>query len=83
MKLEIIAPEGFIFTGNVTSVSVPGTYSAFTILKNHAPIISSLTKGVITYVLADERECQICIDGGFVEVYNNLITVCVEKILEQ
>ncbi len=80
MRLEIISPEGLIFKGDVTAVSVPGTYSAFTILNNHAPIISSLTKGFISYVLEDGEECQIYVDGGFVEVDNNLITICIEKI---
>lgn len=80
MKLEILSPEGLVFTGEVLSVSVPGSYSAFTILKNHAPIISSLSKGVVSYVLDGEGEKEILIDGGFVEVDNNVVTICIETI---
>ena len=69
-----------VFTGEVLSVSVPGLYSAFTILKNHAPIISSLSKGVVSYVLDGEGEKEILIDGGFVEVDNNVVTICIETI---
>ncbi len=80
MKLEILSPEGLVFTGEVLSVSVPGSYSAFTILKNHAPIISSLSKGVVSYVLDGDGEKEILIDGGFVEVDNNVVTICIETI---
>ena len=80
MRLEILSPEGLVFTGEVLSVSVPGSYSAFTILKNHAPIISSLSKGVVSYMLDGEGEKEILIDGGFVEVDNNVVTICIETI---
>lgn len=80
MRLEILSPEGLVFTGEVLSVSVPGSYSAFTILKNHAPIISSLSKGVVSYVLDGDGEKEILIDGGFVEVDNNVVTICIETI---
>ena len=80
MRLEILSPEGLVFAGEVLSVSVPGSYSAFTILKNHAPIISSLSKGVVSYVLDGEGEKEILIDGGFVEVDNNVVTICIETI---
>ncbi|MBQ7389153.1 MAG: ATP synthase F1 subunit epsilon [Paludibacteraceae bacterium] len=80
MRLEILSPEGLVFTGEVLSVSLPGSYSAFTILKNHAPIISSLSKGVVSYVLDGEGEKEILIDGGFVEVDNNVVTICIETI---
>ena len=83
MKLEILSPEGLVFEGGVISVSVPGTYSAFTILNNHAPIISSLTKGVVAYVLDNGEEQELFIGGGFVEVDNNVVTICIEKIIER
>ena len=41
MKLEIITPEQIYFTGEVTSVTLPGTSGLFTVWENHAPLISS------------------------------------------
>lgn len=81
MKLEIISPHGTIFAGNVTAVSLPGKFSAFEVLNNHAPIISSLDKGNVTY-RTESGERTLVVDGGFVEVENNVITVCVENVLE-
>ncbi len=80
MKLEIISPKGKIFAGDVTSVSLPGTFSAFEVLNNHAPIISSLKSGKIVYK-TDDAERELTIEDGFVEVENNVVTVCVEKVV--
>ena len=47
MYLEIISPEAKIYSGEVSSVSVPGEAGSFQILNNHAPIVSNLKKGSI------------------------------------
>jgi F-type H+-transporting ATPase subunit epsilon len=79
MKLEIITPEQTYFSGNVTSVSLPGTMGLFTVWENHAPLISSLTKGKITYK-DDKDETELLVDGGFAEINNNVVTVCIETV---
>ena len=50
MECTIITPEEKLYAGNVTSVKVPGTSGQFQILKGHAPIVSSLDKGVVNVV---------------------------------
>ncbi|MEW7289810.1 F0F1 ATP synthase subunit epsilon [Aquimarina sp. 2304DJ70-9] len=45
MYLEIVTPEAVLFSGEVTSVAVPGVDGEFQMLDNHAPIISLLAKG--------------------------------------
>ena len=81
LKLEIYTPNGVLFNGKVTSVTLPGTKGIFTVLKNHGAIISSLTKGVIKYVI-DEEITTIDVLGGFVEVKNNVVTVCLETVIK-
>ena len=81
MKLEIITPEQIIFSGEVSLVTVPGTKGRFTILEQHAPIISSLEKGVITYRV-DGNDVNVQSGGGFVEVNNNVISIAVEVVSE-
>ncbi len=73
LKLKIVSPEKVEFTGEVESVKVPGTKGNFEILQNHAPIISTLQKGVVEY---DGK--QLAILGGFVEVQKNEVSLCVE-----
>ncbi len=69
----IVSPERIEFTGEVESVKVPGTQGNFEILSDHAPLISTLQKGVVEY---DGKQLQIL--GGFVEVQKNSVSLCVE-----
>ena len=73
LKLKIVSPERVEFEGEVDSVKVPGAMGSFEILTNHAPLISSLQKGVIEYAGK-----QLDILGGFVAVQKNEVSVCVE-----
>ncbi len=73
LKLKIVSPERVEFDGEVESVTVPGTLGNFEVLTGHAPIISSLQKGVVEY---DDK--QLPITGGFVAVQKNEVSVCVE-----
>ena len=79
MKLEIITPEQIYFSGEVTSVTLPGKKGSFTLWENHAPIISSLTKGKMSYK-SDNKNFELNIEGGFAEVNKNVVTVCLELI---
>ncbi|PVX45695.1 F-type H+-transporting ATPase subunit epsilon [Flavobacterium sp. 103] len=47
MLLEIVSPEAKLFSGEITSISVPGVDGRFQMLNNHAPIVSLLQKGTI------------------------------------
>ena len=78
LKLKIVSPEKVEFNGEVQSVFVPGTSGDFEILVDHAPIISSLEKGVVDYVKADGEKVSLGISGGFVEVQKNNVSVCIE-----
>jgi len=77
MNLEIISPEKIIYSGKAESVTLPGLSGSFTILDRHAPIISALDKGVVSY-RAGGKEDEITINGGFVEAKKNNVSVCVE-----
>jgi F-type H+-transporting ATPase subunit epsilon len=74
LKLKIVSPERIEFTGEVESVKVPGMQGNFEILTDHAPIISSLQKGVVEY---DGKQLEVM--GGFVAVQKNEVSICVEK----
>lgn len=77
LTLKIVSPEKIVFNGAIESVVVPGTAGQFEILEHHAPIISSLEKGVVTYK-ANGEESSINILGGFVAVKKDEVNVCVE-----
>lgn len=78
MKLLVISPEKELLNQEVTAVELPGIMGRFMVLTGHAPIISSLTEGVIRYDMPqDEARQELPISGGFVKVLNDEIVVCV------
>ncbi|MDR1719059.1 MAG: ATP synthase F1 subunit epsilon [Dysgonamonadaceae bacterium] len=77
MTLEIISPEKIIYSGEAELVTLPGTSGSFTVLERHAPIISSLEKGLLVYRVKGEDN-KLLIDGGFVESKENSISVCID-----
>ena len=77
ISLHIVSPEGTLVEQAVSAVTLPGTLGPFEVLKNHAPIISSLEKGDIVYV-SEGAEQRLPIASGFVEVRDNQVDVCVE-----
>ena len=77
MQLTIVSPEKTLYSGKAELVTLPGTIGNFTILERHAPIISSLEKGILLYRV-DGEDKELTIDGGFVEAKNNEVSVCVE-----
>ena len=78
MNVSILSPLKSLFQGDATSVNLPGKVGSFTILENHAPIVSTLDKGVIT-ITNKEEISEIEIVSGFVEVHDNEVTICVEQ----
>lgn len=78
MNVSILSPLKSLFQGEATSVNLPGKVGAFTILENHAPIVSTLDKGVIT-ITNKEEISEVEIVSGFVEVHDNEVTICVEQ----
>ena len=77
LQLRIVSPEKVEYDGAVESVLVPGTMGQFEILSDHAPIISTLQKGVVEFVNG-EGKSSLDILGGFVEVQKNVVSLCVE-----
>lgn len=80
MKLTILSPEKQILSQEVAVVELPGAQGRFTVLQGHARLITSLVSGVVRFGVAAEGEDrqEIEIKGGFAEVKNDEITVCVD-----
>ena len=82
MVLDILTPEKSIFSGEIKLVKVPGSNGSFEVMKNHAPIISSLDKGELKITPAQGADIFYQIEGGVIEVNNNKAIVLVEKIID-
>lgn len=77
MFLEIITPDKKLFSGEVTSVEVPGMTGKFQILNRHAPIISTLKKGKVI-IKSSEGSKTFDVNGGVIEVVKNKVVLLAE-----
>lgn len=78
MKLDIITPDKQLFSGEVKSVLLPGVEGKFGVLNKHASMISTLKKGKIKVVDAQQQTQLFDINGGVAEVHKNKIIVLAE-----
>ena len=58
-------------------MTLPGQMGSFTVLRNHAALISVLVKGTVRYTTPEGEVKTLEIDGGIADVNNNVISVCV------
>jgi F-type H+-transporting ATPase subunit epsilon len=78
MKVEIVTPQGPIFSGEVKSATFPGTEGEFGVLPQHASLVTLLDAGVIEIEKIDGSKESIVIDSGYVKVDEEKTLVVVE-----
>ena len=74
INLEIVTPEKKVLSEAVDQVTVPTASGEVGILQNHAPLISSLKPGILSYTKSGVTE-RMVIAGGFVEVSQNNVSI--------
>ncbi len=82
MKIEIITPDRNIYSGEVRSVRVPGRKGSFQVLKDHAPIISTLDAGPVIIIDEQDAEIRFEITGGVIEVKRNRIILLADSAVQ-
>src|SRR5712692_10579797 len=77
LQLEVVTPERRVLAESVNSVTVPGRGGEMQILPGHAPLISELQTGVLTYT-ENGNSFQLHVSGGFVQVNHDRVAVLAE-----
>lgn len=80
MRIEIITPDQKVFEGDIKSIRVPGSKGSFQVLKDHAPIVSTLDNGPVIMVDNEGKETRYEINGGVIEVKMNKIILLAESV---
>jgi F-type H+-transporting ATPase subunit epsilon len=85
MHLEILTPEKKLYAGDVYGIQLPGISGSFEILEKHAPMVSALGEGTMKLLLdkSGQNNLRYTIQGGFMEVIQNKVTVLVEGAEER
>ena len=79
INLEIITPEKIIYKDSVDSITVPGTKGMFQVLKDHAPLMSTIEIGVIT-LKKNDVNTYLTTAGGTIEVLNNNVLILADSV---
>ena len=78
LQIKILSPSECIYDEKVTHITLPGELGAFSVYPKHAPLISTLVKGVIVCYPAGGDKRIFPIESGFVEVSDDRIIACIE-----
>ena len=78
IQLEVVTPERRVLKEVVDEVQVPGKGGYLGILPGHAPLITELQIGEISY-RKGQRTSYLSIDSGYCEVLPDKVTVLAEK----
>jgi F-type H+-transporting ATPase subunit epsilon len=78
---ELVSPEKLLFSGEVESVIAPGADGQFTVLKDHAPVMTTLKPGVVTIADGGGRVEKLFVRGGFADVNASGFTILAEQAI--
>ncbi|WP_026943752.1 ATP synthase F1 subunit epsilon [Helicobacter rodentium] len=82
LKLDIVTPEGKIFSNNVKSVTLPGSEGEFGVLPGHVEIVTTLSTGVIEIEKEDHKREIVAINWGYAKVNETSVDVLVEGAVD-
>jgi F-type H+-transporting ATPase subunit epsilon len=78
-QLEVATPERRLVDEQVREAELPGKEGYLGVLPGHAPLLSALGAGVLTYDGGTSGKQVLAIDGGFVEVFENHVRVLADN----
>ena len=78
LKVSVISPEKVLYEGEATSVVAPAYDGEVGILTNHAPMMTLLGRGSLR-IGGGSAASQFSIEGGFLQVVDNVVRVVTEK----
>jgi F-type H+-transporting ATPase subunit epsilon len=79
-QFELVSPERLLMSDAVDQVVVPGSEGYFTVLKGHAPMMSTMRPGVLEVTQAGGT-VRIFVRGGFADVSTAGLTVLAEQAI--
>ncbi len=78
---ELVSPERLLFTGEVEAVVVPGTEGEFTVLKDHAPVMSGMKPGIVEIDGGATAKKRLFVRGGVADVSPQGLTILAEQAI--
>ena len=79
LSLQVVSPDKEYFNGPIDMVVIPGEDGDFSVLPEHAPVITYLRPGILT-IVEEHKEHSYFVGSGFIKVENNNCQVLVDYI---
>lgn len=79
---ELVSPERLFLSEQASQVVVPGTEGYFTVMANHAPVMTTIKPGVVSAILESGDEKRMLIRGGFADVSPSGLTLLAEYVVD-
>jgi F-type H+-transporting ATPase subunit epsilon len=77
LQLNIVSPDHLVVHDSVSAVTVPGKKGYIGVLPGHAPLLTELVPGEVTYVRQGVKH-HLCVNWGFAEVLPGRVIVLVQ-----
>jgi len=82
MTLRVLTQEGLVLDDHAVSVIAPGEPGYLGMLRNHAPLVTTLKPGTLTWQRPDGERRARRIGSGLLEVLRNHVTLLTDTISE-
>jgi F-type H+-transporting ATPase subunit epsilon len=79
-QFELVSPERLLMSEAVEQVVVPGSEGYFTVLKGHAPFMSTLRPGVVD-IIRGSGPMRVFVRGGFADANADGLTILAEMAI--
>jgi F-type H+-transporting ATPase subunit epsilon len=79
-QFELVSPERLLMSQEAEEVVVPGSEGYFTVMKGHAPYMSTMRPGVVEVKLGGQND-RIFVRGGFADVSAGGLTILAEQAI--
>ena len=76
---ELVSPEKLLFSGDVEAVVVPGLEGQFTVMKDHAPVMTVLKAGIVEIDETASKTTKLFVRGGFADIAGGVLTILAEQ----
>jgi F-type H+-transporting ATPase subunit epsilon len=78
---ELVSPEKLLFSGDVEAVVVPGIEGQFTVMKDHAPVMTIMKAGIVEIDETSAKKTRLFVRGGFADVAGGGLTILAEQAM--
>jgi F-type H+-transporting ATPase subunit epsilon len=75
LQVELVAADRTVWSGQATMVVAKTAEGDIGVLRNHMPVLSLLVDGVVEIVPVDGERMFAAVDGGFLSVANNRVSI--------